>query len=73
MDNYHYPLGADTEDAPWNQKEVPESAQGKSRPIFTFNRFPGELVMGIERVIKGQSGSSVVIQDLQTLHESHQY
>lgn len=24
MNNYDYPLGADTEDAPWNQKELPE-------------------------------------------------
>ena len=24
MDNYNYPLGADTEDAPWNEVEVPE-------------------------------------------------
>ena len=23
-DNYNYPLGADTEDAPWNQIDVPE-------------------------------------------------
>jgi hypothetical protein len=23
-DNYHYPLGADNESAPWNQKENPE-------------------------------------------------
>ena len=24
MDNYNYPLGADTKDAPWNQSEPPE-------------------------------------------------
>ena len=24
MNNYDYPLGADTKDAPWNQKELPE-------------------------------------------------
>lgn len=24
MDNYNYPLGADTKDAPWNEVEVPE-------------------------------------------------
>lgn len=24
MDNYNYPMGADTPDAPWNQKELPE-------------------------------------------------
>ena len=24
MDNYNYPMGADTKDAPWNQKELPE-------------------------------------------------
>lgn len=24
MDNYNYPLGADTKDAPWNQEELPE-------------------------------------------------
>lgn len=23
-DNYHYPMGADNEDAPWNQEEPPE-------------------------------------------------
>ncbi len=24
MDNYNYPMGADTPDAPWNEREVPE-------------------------------------------------
>ena len=24
MDNYNYPMGSDTKDAPWNQKELPE-------------------------------------------------
>ena len=24
MDNYNYPMGADTEDAPWNQADNPE-------------------------------------------------
>lgn len=24
MDNYNYPMGVDTKDAPWNQKELPE-------------------------------------------------
>ena len=24
MNNYDYPLGTDTKDAPWNQKELPE-------------------------------------------------
>ena len=24
MDNYNYPIGSDTKDAPWNQKELPE-------------------------------------------------
>lgn len=24
MNNYDYPLGADTKDAPWNQEELPE-------------------------------------------------
>ena len=24
MNNYNYPIGADTKDAPWNQKELPE-------------------------------------------------
>lgn len=24
MDNYNYPMGADTKDAPWNQEENPE-------------------------------------------------
>lgn len=24
MDNYNYPIGVDTKDAPWNQKELPE-------------------------------------------------
>lgn len=24
MDNYNYPLGADTKDAPWNQEDIPE-------------------------------------------------
>lgn len=24
MDNYNYPMGADTKDAPWNQVDIPE-------------------------------------------------
>ena len=28
MDNYNYPMGADTKDAPWNQKDPPEKLFG---------------------------------------------
>lgn len=24
MDNYNYPMGSDTSDAPWNQEDIPE-------------------------------------------------
>ena len=49
MDNYHYPLGADTEDAPWNQKEVPEKefkvtcsvSLSKTAQCFTNDYIPG--------------------------------
>lgn len=26
MDNYNYPMGADTKDAPWNQEDPPEKS-----------------------------------------------
>ena len=28
MDNYNYPMGADTKDAPWNQEDLPEKLFG---------------------------------------------
>ena len=48
MDNYNYPWGADTPDAPWNQVEVPErdfdviisQTLSKSTTVTTSNYIP---------------------------------
>ena len=49
MDNYNFPAGADTSDAPWNQTEVPEKAfevtccqvLSKTVTVTTNNYIPG--------------------------------
>lgn len=33
MDNYNYPMGADTKDAPWNQVDNPEREEGKAQKV----------------------------------------
>lgn len=51
MDNYNYPMGADTPDAPWNQKDVPEltfdvaisQSLSKSTQVTTNDYIEGEI------------------------------
>ena len=53
MDNYHYPLGADTEDAPWNQKEVSEKEFGVTCTVCmskTVSCFTNDYIPGAEGV-----------------------
>ena len=66
MDNYHYPLGADTEDAPWNQKEVPEKefkvtcsvSLSKTAQCFTNDYIPG--AEGVDYEPDDEGGSYAV-------------
>ena len=70
MDNYHYPLGADTEEAPWNQKDTPEKEFDvtcticirKTVPCFTNDYIPGAEYIEHE---SDDSGDCVTI----TCHE----
>lgn len=51
MDNYNYPIGADTPDAPWNQTDVPEltfdvaisQSLSKSIQVTTNDYVEGEI------------------------------
>ncbi len=51
MDNYNYPMGADTPDAPWNQTDVPEltfdvaisQSLSKSTKVTTNDYIEGEV------------------------------
>ena len=60
-DNYHYPAGADTPDAPWNEVEVPEKefevtcSQSLSRTaiVTTNNYIPGASGVDYERDDEG--------------------
>lgn len=61
-DNYNYPPGADTPDAPWNQSEVPEEdfditcSQSLSRTVTvtTNNYIPG--ASGVDYEPDGEGG-----------------
>lgn len=37
MDNYNYPCGSDTQDAPWNEKEIPE-VEMECEVVITLSR-----------------------------------
>ena len=60
-DNYNYPMGADTPDAPWNQVDVPEKdfevtcSQSLSRTatVTTNNYIPGASGVDYERDDEG--------------------
>ena len=60
-DNYHYPLGADTPDAPWNQEEVPDEdfeitcsqSLSKTVTVTTNNYIPGASGVDYERDDEG--------------------
>lgn len=59
-DNYNFPMGADTPDAPWNQKEVPEKnftidvtcVLEKKGVNVTTNDYQPEVVIRDEQVVE---------------------
>ena len=61
-DNYHYPAGADTPDAPWNQSDIPEEefevtcSQSLSRTatVWTSNYIPS--ASGVDYEPDGEGG-----------------
>ena len=61
-DNYHYPAGADNEQAPWNQSDIPEEefevtcSQSLSRTatVWTDNYIPG--ASGVDYEPDGDGG-----------------
>ena len=71
MDNYHYPLGADTEEAPWNQKDIPEKefdvtctiCISKTVPCFTNDYIPGaEYIKTTLLTLIGVMFSTIIIE-----------
>ena len=63
MDNYNYPAGSDTSDAPWNQADVPEKefdvtcsmSLSKTVPCLTNDYIPGEAGVDYESDDEGGS------------------
>lgn len=59
-DNYNFPMGADTPDAPWNKKEVPEKnftidvtcVLEKKGVNVTTNDYQPEVVIRDEQVVE---------------------
>lgn len=68
MDNYNYPMGSDTPDAPWNQKEPKTSRATTAKGVFDvvshtrgeyliLNKETKQLLYTLDDVWEGQTGN----------------